>query len=352
MADRAGLESILNRAAEMRALVVGDLMLDEYRHGEIERTSPEAPVPVVRVAERSFALGGAGNVACNVLSLGARCELVGVVGADPEGARFVAEMAAVGLDDSAVIVSSSRPTTHKLRVVARAQQLVRLDREDHSALDPDVAQALRDAVVARLPNCDVVILEDYDKGVFREGLAARIIEEARAHGCIVVADPKSDLRRFRGADLVKPNLLEATHFVDVAGDDLDTRRSLLEKLREELGGGEVVITRGDQGMSALDEQGLFYDVPTVPLEVFDVQGAGDTSVAVLALCRAAGASLAEACIVANAAGSVAVEKVGTATVDDQELRARLPEVLAAAERSVGTESKAGTESTTESRERS
>jgi D-beta-D-heptose 7-phosphate kinase/D-beta-D-heptose 1-phosphate adenosyltransferase len=146
-----------------------------------------------------------------------------------------------------------------------------------------------------------------------------------------VADPKRDLARFRGASLVKPNLDEATRFVVGSGADFDARRSLLEKLHHELGGGEVVVTRGRFGMSALDENGDAFDVPTRPLEVYDVQGAGDTSIAALGLCRGAGATLEDACIVANAAAAVVVEKVGTATVGLSELRGRLSEMLEAHE---------------------
>ena len=162
----------------------------------------------------------------------------------------------------------------------------------------------------------------------------RLIEAARcalAGGLPVVADPKHALARFRGASLLKPNLPEALRFVTGRGEPAEARRSLCEKLRDELGGGEIVVTRGRAGMSALDRAGRFVDVPTRPLEVYDVQGAGDTSMAALALGRAAGASLLEACIVANAAASVVVEKVGTAAVEPDELLGRLPEAIAAYE---------------------
>jgi len=323
------LEAIFDRAAGLRALVVGDVMLDEYRSGSVERTSPEAPVPVVRVQTRSVALGGAGNVARNVLSMGATCDLVGLVGRDEESERLIAEMASVGLDSSGLVASEARPTTHKLRVGAQAKQLIRLDRESHASPSEPELDALKALIEERVASCDIVILEDYDKGLFADGLGRFVIERAQVLDKRVIADPKTDLRRFRGADLVKPNLAEATSFVGIDGLERSNRIALLEKLREELGGGEVVVTRGELGMSALDAAGTFRDVPTQPLEVFDVQGAGDTSVAALALCRAAGASLVEACIVANAASAVAVEKVGTARVDRAEVIARIPEILTA-----------------------
>ena len=326
----ARIEAMLDRLADLRVLVVGDLLLDEYRSGEVDRVSPEAPVPIVRVRRSETALGGAANVARGVVSLGAECRLVGLVGEDREGETLCSLVDALGVSTAGIIRTASRPTTHKLRVVARGQQMLRLDREEDAAIHPDLAEALRCAVVEAIEGCDVVVLEDYDKGLFGDGLAHWIIELARRQDIFVAADPKHDLVRFRGATLVKPNLDEAMRFVAGSGDDFDDRRNLLEKLHHELAGGEVVVTRGRFGMSGLDDRGHVFDVPTRPLEVYDVQGAGDTSIAVLGLCRAAGASLVEACIVANAAAAIVVEKVGTAAVAPSELRGRLPEMLAAA----------------------
>ena len=321
---------MLDRLADLRVLVVGDLLLDEYRSGEVDRVSPEAPVPIVRVRRSETALGGAANVARGVVSLGAGCRLVGLAGEDREGETLCSLVETLGVSTAGIIRTASRPTTHKLRVVARGQQMLRLDREEDAAIQPDLAEPLRCAVVEAIAGCDVVVLEDYDKGLFGDGLAHWIIELARSQDIFIAADPKRDLLRFRGATLVKPNLDEAMRFVAGSGDDFDDRRKLLEKLQHELGGGEVVVTRGRFGMSGLDDRGRVFDVPTRPLEVYDVQGAGDTSIAVLGLCRAAGASLAEACIVANAAAAIVVEKVGTAAVAPSELRGRLPEMLAAA----------------------
>ena len=324
----AEIEAMLDRLAGLRVLVVGDLLLDEYRSGEVDRVSPEAPVPIVRVRRSNSVLGGAANVARGVVSLGAECRLVGLVGQDREGETLLSLVDALGVSTAGIIRTPRRPTTHKLRVVARGQQMLRLDREEDSAIGPDFAEEIQSAVVERIEGCDVVVLEDYDKGLFGDGLAHWIIELARSQGMLVVADPKRDLARFRGASLVKPNLDEAIRFVAGSGADFDARRNLLEKLQHELGGGEIVVTRGRFGMSGLDDRGRVFDVPTCPLEVYDVQGAGDTSIAVLGLCRAAGASLHDACIVANAAAAIVVAKVGTAAVGLRELRGRLPAMLA------------------------
>lgn len=327
----ARIEAMLDRLADLRVLVVGDLLLDEYRSGEVDRVSPEAPVPIVRVRLSNSELGGAANVARGVVSLGAECRLVGLVGEDREGETLCSLVEAMGVSTAGIVRTADRPTTHKLRVMARGQQMLRLDREEDAAICPDLAEELQRAVIAAIDDCDVVVLEDYDKGLFGDGLAHWIIGLARSHELFIVADPKRDLARFRGASLVKPNLDEAMRFVAGSGADFDERRNLLEKLHHELGGGEVVVTRGRFGMTGLDCHGDVFDVRTRPLEVYDVQGAGDTSIAVLGLCRAAGASLADACVVANAAAAIVVEKVGTAAVGLDELRGRLPEMLRAQE---------------------
>ncbi len=324
-AGGAGLESILERIAGLNLLVVGDVMLDEYRIGEVARISPEAPVPIVQVEQERFELGGAGNVARNLVSLGARAALVGLLGLDRE-ATLLGECArASGLDTAGLIASSARPTTHKLRVVARSQQMLRLDRESRAPLSSEERARVERACFERLDGCDALLLVDYDKGVFADGLARLLIEAARARGIPVAADPKRELPRFRGASLVKPNLAEACAAVGGHGEDFEGRVRLLEKLRAQLGGAEIVVTRGAAGISALGADGRAFDVPTPPRAVYDVQGAGDTALAALVACRTAGAPLREACLVANAAAGIAIAKVGTAAVTLAELRAGLAE---------------------------
>lgn len=173
-------ERTLARVAGLRVLVVGDLMLDEYRVGEVARISPEAPVPIVRVREERFALGGAGNVARNLVALGAQVELVGAVGRDGEGERVCALTRAQGLSDGGLVATPGRPTTHKLRVVARGQQMLRLDREEERPLPADVRLRIEAAALDRMGECDAVVLVDYDKGVFGDGLAGTLVAGARA----------------------------------------------------------------------------------------------------------------------------------------------------------------------------
>ena len=328
--DGDAISGLVDAWQGRRVLVVGDLMLDEYRAGSVDRVSPEAPVPVVRVVDRQLALGGAGNVARNVAALGAHCTLVGAIGCDAEGDAFMAALEDAAIDSRGVFRSHSRPTTHKLRIVARDRQLLRIDREQTDPFSAADVASVRATCEVALESCDVVVLQDYDKGLFSAETAASIVALARARGVPIVADPKHALERFRGADLVKPNEDEALRLGASIGASEEVDCALLEKLRGEIGGGEIVVTRGGAGMTALDRDGVCFDVPTERLEVFDVQGAGDTSIAALALAKVARASLAEACIVANAAASVAIEKIGTAAIDAAELRVRLPRAIAAA----------------------
>jgi rfaE bifunctional protein kinase chain/domain len=325
------IEAALERFQSLRVLVIGDLLLDDYRVGDVERISPEAPVPIVHVQSERTELGGAGNVARGIIALGAECALVGMAGLDPEGDRSVELLDQLGIPREGIVRTPDRVTTQKIRVVARGQQMLRLDREEQGPVSVDHSEALREAVSRLLPAADVVVLQDYDKGVFGDGLGEWAIGLARQQGIRIVADPKRDLMRFRGASLIKPNFDEARGFMAGVRTDFEGRRVLVEKIQRELGGGEVVLTRGAAGMTALDREGCMTDVPTRRAEVFDVQGAGDTSIAALALCRAAEASLVESCIVANAAAAVSVEKVGTAVVDLMELRRQLPAVLSAFE---------------------
>ena len=328
----ARLLARLERIASLRIVVVGDLILDAYQQGPVERLSPEAPVPIVRVDRVRTALGGAANVARAVRALGAECALVAACGDDPEGERVIELLGEAGLPTNSILRTPTRPTSHKTRVIAGTQQLVRIDREETGRFADGEIAALLGFALECGAGCDSVILQDYDKGIFAEGFASALIRGLREQRDgparpLVVADPKNAFERFRGADLMKPNWTEAcaalAQIEGSAAGEGPAARALLEKLRASFGVGEWVVTRGAEGMWAGDGAGVVAEVPTRAVDVFDVQGAGDTCVAALALCRAAGASLVEACIVANAAAGVAVSKAGTAVVTQEELRAEL-----------------------------
>lgn len=323
------LERVLNDFSRVRLLVVGDVVLDEYLRGDAERVSPEAPVPVIHVQGESVVLGGAGNVVRNVIALDAGCDFVSVVGKDADGDRVCSLLDELDVDARDVIRAEGRPTTRKTRVVARGQQIVRVDRETDEPVPSGVAKQLVTCLEARLPAVDGVIVEDYGKGLLVPGAIRKIMSACRAAQVPVSVDPKSELRAFKGAALLKPNLREAEL---LAGANRKRERDLdrvARKLRSAVGEGDLAITRGGEGMT-IYEGSVRTDVATPKQEVFDVQGAGDTTIAVLALARAAGASLLEAAVLANAAAGVVVEKTGTATATREEIAARLPRTLEAA----------------------
>lgn len=328
--EKRRLEKLLARFAEVRLVVVGDVVLDEYLRGDAERVSPEAPVPVVHVRGESIVLGGAGNVVRNVVALGAKCDFCSVVGEDADGNRVIALLQELGVETGGVIRTGDRPTTRKTRVVARGQQIVRVDRESQAPISDMTATRLLAAVESMLPGVGGAVLEDYGKGLLVPSAARKIIASCKQAGVAISVDPKSDLGSFRGADLVKPNLREAEQLTGLRAEDSRSLDRIAKKLRQSVGDAELAITRGGDGMSLFLPGGLRYDVATSHQEVFDVQGAGDTTIAVLALARAAGANLVESAVLANASAGVVVEKAGTATATREEVSDRLSSALAVA----------------------
>ena len=322
--DPSRLLEISSTLGGGRVLVVGDLMLDRYVAGAVDRVSPEAPVPVMRVDRETEMPGGAGNVARNVASLGGRSALVGSVGDDAAGARLTELLAdEEGLTLHAV-VRPDAPTTVKTRYLASGQQLLRADVESAAAPPPDVLSRIADRARAELPGADVVVLSDYAKGVLSDGVVAEIVAAAASAGAPVVVDPKSpDLARYRGAFLVSPNQDELARATGTAIGDDRSAASAAGKAVTEAGVGAVLVTRGAQGMTLVVAGGEPLHLRTRPRQVFDVSGAGDTAVATVAAALAAGHGLEEAAALANACAGIVVGKVGTATVDAGELAAAL-----------------------------
>lgn len=317
---RARIAGLLDRARSIRVLVVGDLMLDRYVSGSVDRISPEAPVPVIRVASERSAVGGAGNVAANVLALGAGCRIVGCVGRD-EGGRHLAEaLAGMGADCGGIVPTEDRPTTVKTRFLARSQQVVRVDQEMDGDVPDEVARALTDAIEAALDEVDVVLLEDYNKGVLVPAVIRSALEGAARVGVPVVVDPKR-LRffEFPGVTVFKPN---AKELGDALGESLRPEDpDWLEGVRSRLGCGHLLLTLGERGMSLWSghEEGGLLRVPALARSVYDVSGAGDTVTAVMGVALAAGASPREAALLANQAAAIEVGKAGVATVSPEEL---------------------------------
>lgn len=296
-----------------RVLVVGDVMLDRYWFGDVDRISPEAPVPVVRIHSAEERLGGAANVARNAADLGAATGLLSVAGSDEPGGRLRELLASSGIQGH-IHIDPSLSTTVKLRVLGRRQQMVRVDFE--SQPDSEVLAAQLGRYQELLAQYDLVILSDYGKG----GLThiAQMIEAARAAGKPVLVDPKGDdYSRYRGATLITPNRAELREVVGrwKSEADLEARA---QKLRQELALRALLLTRSEEGMTLFTDDGA-WSVPAVAKEVYDVSGAGDTVIAVLGTMLAAGLPLQEAVKLANKAGGIVVGKLGTATVSYAEL---------------------------------
>ena len=310
--------------ARARVAVIGDLMLDVYLQGEVERISPEAPVPVVRLASERAVAGGAANVAANVAHLGGRVDLVGAAGPD-EGFATLSRLLD-GHGDIArerVVVDARCRTTRKTRLLGHNQQIARIDHEDRGPLPEAVEAAVAERAAAAVAGADIAILSDYGKGVVSDRLLAAVFAASAASGKRVIVDPKRrDLSAYRGADIVTPNRAELT-LATGHPCETDAEARAAAEIAIGLCGADILLTRSEKGMSYFPVHGEPIHLPTVAQEVFDVSGAGDTVVGTLALCLAAGLPIAEAMRAANHAAGIVVGKVGTALVSREELLADL-----------------------------
>jgi D-beta-D-heptose 7-phosphate kinase/D-beta-D-heptose 1-phosphate adenosyltransferase len=311
---------LLNGFHAARVLVLGDVMLDRFIYGSVERISPEAPIPVINV-ERSLDMpGGAANVARNIAALGAEAILLGVVGDDAGAGDLRTQLASSAGIDAHLIVDASRPTSVKTRYVADGQQVMRADRESRDPLAPTIAEGLLHEFSTALAGADAVVLSDYAKGVLSDPVTRAAIDMARRAGKIIIVDPKSkDFARYRGATVLTPNQMELQQACgqECRGDERvvdGAQRILAQGIC-----GAMVVTRGKDGMSIVQTQGDAVHLSTAERQVFDVSGAGDTVVAVLSLGLAAGAGMVDAAALANIAGGIVVGKRGTATVTAVEM---------------------------------
>ena len=320
MSDRASLQRLIERMAGIKVLCVGDIMLDHFIYGTVDRVSPEAPIPVLRVTREARMLGGAGNVARNATALGASVSLVGAVGDDESGRDVAGLIQAESRLEGNLAVVAQRPTTVKTRFVANAQQLLRADREEASALDADSETRLLRLFDSELASADVVILSDYAKGVVTPRVAAHVVAAARAAGKPVAVDTKArDLTVFRGARVLTPNARElaaATGLPCVTDGEVEAAAG---RLLAQYAFDGVVVTRSERGMSVVEPGSAPVHLPAEAREVFDVSGAGDTALAVLSLALAAGSSLSDAAVLANIGAGIVVAKTGTAVLHGEEL---------------------------------
>lgn len=322
------LRSLLDAFSGRRVLVLGDLMLDRYLWGNVTRISPEAPVPIVDVESETTRLGGAANVANNVLSLGAEPVLVGVVGADHAARLLAAELGAHGVAADGLVADADRPTSIKTRIVARNQQVVRADQESREEVSPAIVVRLVEACRARLDGLKACIISDYGKGVITAGLLEALLPELRRAGIPVCVDPKeTHFFSYRGVSVITPNLLEA----GVAWGRALRTEELLDQagreLRDRLDSDAVLITRGEKGMSLFQAARPRLDLPTVAREVYDVTGAGDTVVSTYAVALAAGADHPEAALISNHAAGIVVREVGTAAASREQILASFGPVV-------------------------
>jgi rfaE bifunctional protein kinase chain/domain len=314
----APLQSFIARFPACRVGIVGDIMVDRFIYGDAQRISPEAPVPVVAVRRRTTQPGGAGNVAANVVSLGGQASLFGYVGHDNPGSEVTQLLRTAGVDVGGVLAQESCCTTVKTRVVARSQHMLRIDEETRDGIDSAAPAALIHALSRALDALDVVAISDYNKGVINGTVAQAVIGLCRDAGKPVIVDPKpASIRFYSGAALIKPNMGEAR---SIAGMQFDGDDALLiaRRVAEISGAAAVIITAGADGMYVLDGDELTH-LPGHPRDVYDVAGAGDSTLAAVALGLAAGARLLEAAALGNLAGSRAVGHLGVAAITAEEL---------------------------------
>ncbi len=320
--EQAG--KVLDSMDGLPVLVLGDVMLDRYLWGDTSRISPEAPVPVIEAREETCRLGGAANVARNIRALGGRPWLVGIVGDDGAGQDLRREIAGNGIAADRIFTDTSRRTTTKTRVVARHQQVVRVDREDVAEIEGTALELVRDAVLAAVRGAAAVVISDYGKGVIVASLLRDLLEATHERGIPVCVDPKeTHFFSYRGVTVLTPNLAEAGAAYGRKIRDPETLREAGGSLLEKLGAKSILITQGEDGMTLFEDDGSMTHYPAVATEVFDVTGAGDTVVSTFTMAAAAGASLRQAALLADHAAGIVVREVGTSTATREQIRISL-----------------------------
>ena len=321
------LDALIDRIGGRSILVIGDLMVDQFVIGTVERISPEAPVPIVRFDHETWRLGGAANVAHNVVALGGRVDTIGVVGSDADGARLLADLAGRSIGTAGIISDPSRCTTRKLRVVTnRNQQVARIDYEGDSEIDASIEATVVRRIGELAASAQAIVISDYLKGVVTAQVVSAAADAARTQRIPLLVDPKvPHIELYAGATVITPNHLEAELVTLMRIRSAADAREAARRFRERAKSGAVLITRGEHGMWLLgpggqDGRDVEIELPAEAREVADVTGAGDTVISALALASAAGASLADAARLANRAAGIVVGKFGAATVTIDELR--------------------------------
>lgn len=318
--SRQRFYQIVSQFSQKKMIVLGDVMLDEWVWGKVNRISPEAPVPVVEVNYRSFTAGGASNVATNLRSLGAEVTVLGVIGKDQPGKVLLKELALRDIDTSGLLAVADRPTTLKTRIIAHNQQVVRADLEETRKLEKGATRKLVNLLRQVCEDAHALIVSDYNKGVITKDLLAEALSIARKRSILIVAGPKpANIFLFHGVELVALNQTEASRVTGMNISDEDILCRVGEWFFDNLHCKAVLITRGEAGMSLFESGGHISHIPAVASEVYDVSGAGDTVLGLLSLALVCGANYNEAAELSNYAAGVVVRKVGTATIAVEEL---------------------------------
>lgn len=309
----------------LKILVIGDLMVDHYLHGNCNRISPEAPVPVVEVRSESYTLGGAGNVIKNLCALGCEASVISVSGNDETAPILLKHFADLNVDTSGILKDATRCTTIKTRVLAANHQLIRLDREIVHPLDDVMQRELLSFLEKEAKHKDLVLVSDYNKGLLTPALLKGIFDICRRENITTIVDPKGlDFSKYRGANIIKPNKKEASQATGIAITDRASLQSACKKIKEITGCDDVIITMSDEGMAYYTGEELSV-IPTKAMGVIDITGAGDTVLASLGVAIASGNTLTEACEFANHAAAVVVSKVGSATATIEEIDKKMQE---------------------------
>ena len=319
------LIKIVDQFKNKKIMVVGDIMLDKYIWGEVSRISPEAPVQVVNVLRESYAPGGAANVANNIVALGAQAFMVGVAGKDTTKEKLIRELKNKNIDVNGLVISEDKRTILKVRVIGRSQQLLRFDYEKKGYIDAKTENNILNFIYEKINEVDAIVVSDYAKGVITKGLMDKLIMLCKEKNKITIVDPKPKNKEFyKNVTLITPNHSEAHQMSSFSEEEISD--SDVEKIGRQLlksFNSNVLITRGEKGMSLFEKNGSITNIPTFAKEVYDIIGAGDTVVAAVALALASQASFEEAAIIANHAAGITVGKVGTSTVSTEELSKRI-----------------------------
>jgi D-glycero-beta-D-manno-heptose-7-phosphate kinase len=311
----------IDKFKELNVLVIGDLMIDEYVWGSVDRISPEAPVPVVSVRDTSFTLGGAGNVVNNLVSMGAKVSVVGTAGTGETGKMLIQKLNDSNVETSGVIEESYRPTTRKTRIIASNQQMLRIDNEKTKEINSATSEKLKNLLKKMIPLSDLIIISDYAKGLITKKIVTSIVESAKEKNILTLVDPKGlDYSKYENVSIITPNQKEAALAANTEIYSIDDIVYAGKKILNKINLEKLLITCGKDGMVLFETGADPYIIESKARQVFDVSGAGDTVISILGLALASGATFKQSAITANCAAGIVVGKVGTATLTVQELK--------------------------------